>query len=169
MRLKYISDQMNNTYGSSSSGFSIIQNPINKASDSLYDNYLVYIIFTEYATVAGVDRIYPSNSYLFAKQGVSLISGRTNLFEFRERGYGMTDALENIIKNTILSVETQTYCGCYYSDLQSISDLLKNFDGGIWSIVCSSTPSIKASVFAYQGIATYVSPKACYYALWRTN
>jgi hypothetical protein len=101
MRLKYISDQLNSTYGSASTGYSIVQN---SEPDNYCDNYYIYIFFNEFASASKVDKIYPNNSYLFGKQGLKTLSNFVTLYYFGQRGYGMTDALETVIKNTILSV-----------------------------------------------------------------
>ena len=54
---------MNTTFGSSGYGFSIIQNPA-----GILDGFSLNTYFSEYASIAGGDRVYPNNSYLFGKQ-----------------------------------------------------------------------------------------------------
>ena len=110
---------MNNTYGTSSSGFSTIQNPADEARS---DNYYLYRFYTEYATLARVDRNYPNNSYLFVKTGIYSVNSSDNLFEPGQWGSGMTSAIEAVIKNTIVNYEspanfTQNNCGCFLNDL----------------------------------------------------
>jgi hypothetical protein len=68
MRLKYISDQLNSSYGSAGSGFCIVQNSESgSVADNYYDNYYVYSYMNEFAAASKVDIIYPNNSYIFIK------------------------------------------------------------------------------------------------------
>ena len=90
---------MNTTFGSSGYGFSIIQNPA-----GILDGFSLNTYFSEYASIAGGDRVYPNNSYLFGKQQNYLMTNVVNLFSPGQRGYGMTDALETVIKNIIIQV-----------------------------------------------------------------
>lgn len=90
---------MNKTFGSSGYGFSIIQNPA-----GIVDGFSLMTYFSEYASIAGGDRVYPNNSYLFGKQMSYPSTTMVNLFSPGQRGYGMTDALETVIKNIIIEV-----------------------------------------------------------------
>ncbi len=53
-RLTYISDQMNKTHGMSLEGYSILEDE----SSSSYD-YVLSLIFSQFAAVSGVDRVFP--------------------------------------------------------------------------------------------------------------
>jgi hypothetical protein len=83
MRLKYISDQLNSSYGTATSGFSLVQNSESgSAADNYYDSSYVYIYYNEFATASKVDKIYPNNSYLFGKQGLYTVNHFVTLFYF---------------------------------------------------------------------------------------
>lgn len=98
-RLSYISTQMNTTYGSPDYGFSIVQ-------QGEYPNYGFYLHSTTqvFASLAsGVDKLYPTYSYLFAKEP-SNGNDRVYFFGLGQQGEGMDFNLAYGIKNAILTV-----------------------------------------------------------------
>ena len=98
-RLSYISTQMNTTYGSPDYGFSIVQ-------QGEYPNYGFYLHRTTqvYASLeSGVDKLYPTYSYLFAKEP-SYGNDRVYFFGLGQQGEGIDFNLAYGIKNAILTV-----------------------------------------------------------------
>lgn len=161
LRLAYISDQMNKTHGASLEGYSILED--DKSSN--YD-YVLSLIFSQFAAVSGVDRSFPSKSYLYAQQLAKEEDSRIQLLSLGDN-HGMTSDLEKAIKTIIESVETGESCSCDRQEVGRIASLVEQNDKGYWSVVCSSSDDLKGVVYAYKGIGTYVRPKSCNYIIYK--
>jgi hypothetical protein len=158
-RLNYIADQMNSSYGSDGYGFSIVQ------QGNASCTWAILTYNSVYASVApGVDRIYPTYSYMFLKEPI--YSGRAYLYGTGQKGSGINSTLEAVIKNVILSVETESSCLCYSGDSRSIATKLNEFDNGTWNVFCSAYNSMFANVYVYNNKYVYTRPKTCYYVVY---
>lgn len=153
---------MNKTHGMSHEGYSVFEDE----SSSSYD-YVLRLIFSKFAAVSDVNRIFPSKSYLYAQQLAKEEDSQISLLSLGDRGSGMTSNLENASKRIIKSVETGESCRCDRQEVGRIASLVEQNDQGYWSVVCSSSDELKGVVYAYGGIGTYVKPKSCNYIIYK--
>ena len=111
---------MNAAYGKDNHVYSIFIADYKTYSASFY-------AYEIYATVApGVDRIFPSASYLYIDN--YFYNPREYFYNVGQKGSGVDANLENVIKNTILAYETSSTCYCYSSETTNIAKALTSFD-----------------------------------------
>ena len=112
----------------------------------------------------GVDRIFPSASYLFIQ--ADIYNDLDYYYYVGQKGIGIDSNLENVIKNVILTYETTSTCGCYLSDLSSISSALVQFDGNYWNVICSEQNDMYALAYSLARKYIYTRPKDCSYIVY---
>jgi hypothetical protein len=147
----YISSQMNTSYGVSGCAYSIIED------DGYFYDWLLVSVNSDLVSVApGTDRTYPNKSHMYILQKGNI--SKIRLFLNGDRGFGMTPTLEEVIRNSVINVESgSSYCSCFADkNAQRLAALLKNYDGGSWNTICSDSPTLKASVYAAGEIGIYV-------------
>jgi hypothetical protein len=112
----------------------------------------------------GVDRIFPSASYMFIQ--TYIYNDRDYFYNVGQKGIGIDSNLENVIKNVILTYETTSTCGCYSSDISSISSALGQFDGNSWTVLCSEQNDMYALAYSFAKKYIYTRPKVCSYIVY---
>lgn len=91
---------MNKTYGISDNGFSVIQQ-----GDEGYCSWAIYSFTSVYASrAAGVDKVFPSYSYMFIQEPFSDTNQRVFLEKVGQKGNEINSTLEVVINNVILAV-----------------------------------------------------------------
>jgi hypothetical protein len=162
---RYIKEQMDAKFGSEGQNFFVV---IQTEEERF--SWLVWITNENLvASLAGINRVNPTWSYLFLKFLAPSTSPDYATITPGSKGSGVdadTQSLIESVVGTYESGEVGGTCNCDDYETQNIGYGLINGQGYPWSTICDATGSITAYVNTVGGLWISAKPKNCWYTLY---
>lgn len=159
---KYIKEQMDEQFGAPNLNFFVVIQ-----TDNVRFSWLVWVTNENVVgSLAGINRVNPSWSYLFIKFLAPATGPDYVLITPGSKGDGITSDIENAINDVINTYESGSSCTCNDGETTNIGYGLINGIGAPFSTICDASGSISAYVNTVGGVWISAHPKNCWYTLY---
>ena len=159
---KFIKYRMDELYGKEGDNFYVII----QSDEALTNRYFWVQIDGVYASINGINKLYPKWSYLFSRNYGEKKMAEYSFFGKDQRGKGITNEILSSIKTFIQTYELDDTCTCAKDTVQGIAQSLQFLDSTSWTVICDSKGITSALIRTFGNRYLSIKQKSCYYTMY---